>query len=102
MGGLGGIGASTAEMLCRSGIGKLLLFDKKTVEPTDLNRLFYRPEHVGLSKTQATKATLASVNPHVLVETYSLDITAEDADALIIDKLRSGGVEGGDPVNLVV
>merc|ERR1711988_694551 len=100
--GLGGIGAVVAEMLARCGIGKLILFDKKTVEPTDLNRLFYRPEHVGLSKTQATKATLASVNPHVVVETYSLDVTAIDADSLIVDKLRVRGVEAGDPVELVV
>merc|ERR1712070_733969 len=77
--GLGGIGAVCAEMLSRAGIGKLILFDKKTVAPTDLNRLFYRPEHVGLSKTQATKATLISVNAHVLVETYSLDVTTKDA-----------------------
>lgn len=100
--GLGGIGATAAEMLARSGIGKLILFDRKSVESTDLNRLFYRPEHVGLSKTQATKATLASVNPHVIVETYSLDITIEDGAGLIYDKLKHGGVEAGEPLNLIV
>jgi len=100
--GLGGIGATAAEMLARSGIGKLLLFDRKTVEPTDLNRLFYRPEHVGLSKTQATKATLASLNPHVVVETYALDITMRDGEGLIVEKLRNGGVEAGEPVNIIV
>lgn len=72
------------------------------MQPTDLNRLFYRPEHIGLSKTQATKATLSSVNAHVAVETYSLDITGEDMAALIIDKLRVAGVEAGDPVNLIL
>merc|ERR1712070_186666 len=99
MGGLGGIGASTAEMLCRSGIGKLILFDRKIVEPTDLNRLFYRPEHVGLSKTQACKATLTSLNSHVVVETYSMDITSHGSEGLLIDKLRAAGCETGEPVD---
>merc|ERR1712070_49273 len=100
--GLGGIGAVCAEMLSRAGIGKLILFDKKTVAPTDLNRLFYRPEHVGLSKTQATKATLISVNAHVLVETYSLDVTTKDAEELIADRLRTGAVGAGDQVDLII
>jgi len=100
--GLGGIGAVLAEMLCRSGIGKLILFDMKTVDPEHLNRLFFRPEHVGLSKTQAAKASLASLNPLVTVETYSLDVTTHGSDEMIGEKLRSCGVEAGDPVDLVV
>ena len=36
--GLGGIGAVTAEMLTRSGVGKLWLIDRGTVDPVHLNR----------------------------------------------------------------
>lgn len=100
--GLGGIGAVLAEMLTRSGIGKLILFDKKTVDPEHLNRLFFRPEHVGLSKTQAAKASLASLNPLVTVETFSLDVTTHGSEEMISEKLRGCGVEPGDPVDLIV
>jgi len=100
--GLGGIGAPLAEMLVRSGIGKLVLFDMKNVQPSDLNRMFYRPEHVGLSKTQACKATLNSINPNVFVETYAMDVTAEGAQELILEKLRGAGCESGDALDLIV
>merc|ERR1711907_870664 len=81
--GIGGIGAVAAEMLARSGVGKLWLFDRGTVSPIHLNRMLYRPEHVGLSKTQATKATLTALNPHISVETFNVDVLAEDAVGMV-------------------
>jgi len=81
--GLGGIGGAVAEMLCRSGVGKLWLIDKGTVNPTHLNRMLFRPEHVGLSKTQAAKATLAGLNSHVAVETFAVDVLAQGANELV-------------------
>jgi ubiquitin-like modifier-activating enzyme 5 len=53
--GLGGIGSVAAEMLTRCGIGKLLLFDYDTVELANMNRLFFRPEQAGMTKTAAAK-----------------------------------------------
>jgi len=47
--GVGGIGAVSAEMLTRCGIGKLILFDYDTVELANMNRLFFRPDQVSLS-----------------------------------------------------
>lgn len=44
--GMGGVGSVAAEMLTRCGIGRLLLYDYDTVELANMNRLFFRPEHV--------------------------------------------------------
>lgn len=73
--GVGGVGSVAAEMLTRCGIGKLLLFDYDKVEMANMNRLFFRPEHSGLSKTQAAKKTLYEINPDVEFETFDGNIT---------------------------
>ena len=44
--GIGGIGGVVAEMLTRSGVGKLWLIDKGTVDPTHLNRYSTMEWHV--------------------------------------------------------
>jgi ubiquitin-like modifier-activating enzyme 5 len=72
--GVGGIGSVAAEMLTRCGIGKLILFDYDTVELANMNRLFFRPEHAGLSKVEAAKKTLQEINPDVEIEAISTNI----------------------------
>jgi ubiquitin-like modifier-activating enzyme 5 len=73
--GLGGVGSVAAEMLARCGIGKLLLFDYDTVEIANMNRLFFRPEQAGMTKTDAARQTLENINPDVIYETYTYNIT---------------------------
>lgn len=60
--GLGGIGSVAAEMLTRCGIGKLIMYDYDTVEIANMNRLFFRPEQAGMTKTAAAKQTLQSTS----------------------------------------
>ncbi|KAL6973045.1 hypothetical protein U1Q18_027220 [Sarracenia purpurea var. burkii] len=52
--GIGGVGSVAAEMLTRCGIGRLLLYDYDKVELANMNRLFFRPEQVGMTKTDAS------------------------------------------------
>ncbi len=66
--GLGGIGSVAAEMLARCGIGKLIVFDYDTVELANMNRMFYLPSQVGLSKVQAAIDTIRTINPDVVME----------------------------------
>ena len=40
-----------------------------------MNRLFFRPEHCGLTKTAAAAATLEQINPDVALEAYTMNIT---------------------------
>lgn len=62
--GLGGVGGSAAEALCRSGIGHLLLIDNDTIDETNLNRqLFATRGTIGQVKTQAALERLCAINP---------------------------------------
>jgi ubiquitin-like modifier-activating enzyme 5 len=72
--GIGGIGSVAAEMLTRCGIGKLILYDYDKVELANMNRLFFRPEHAGLTKVEASKHTLLEINPDVDIYSYSHNI----------------------------
>lgn len=72
--GVGGIGSVAAEMLTRCGIGKLILYDYDMVELANMNRLFFRPEHTGLSKVNAAQKTLQEINPDVDIVPISANI----------------------------
>ena len=56
--GIGGVGSVACEMLTRCGVGGLLMYDYDTVELANMNRLFFRPEHAGMTKTDAAVKTL--------------------------------------------
>ncbi|KAF4377843.1 hypothetical protein G4B88_031509 [Cannabis sativa] len=66
--GVGGVGSVAAEMLTRCGIGRLLLYDYDKVELANMNRLFFRPEQVNMTKTDAAVQTLSDINPDVVLE----------------------------------
>ncbi|EFJ27663.1 hypothetical protein SELMODRAFT_441397 [Selaginella moellendorffii] len=85
--GVGGVGSVAAEMLTRCGIGRLLLYDYDTVELANMNRLFFRPEQAGLSKTDAAVQTLTSINPDVVLEGYKLNITTVEGFGSFMESL---------------
>ena len=58
--GAGGVGSVAAEMLTRCGVGRLQLYDFDVVELANMNRLFFRPEHAGMTKTDARCAPSAT------------------------------------------
>lgn len=64
--GLGGVGAYTAESLCRAGIGELTLVDADTVEETNRNRqLLALTSTIGQPKTEVLAERLQLINPDV-------------------------------------
>lgn len=73
--GVGGVGSVTSEMLVRCGVGRLVLYDYDKVELANMNRLFFTPQQVGLSKVQAAKDTLLLINPGILIDAHDMDIT---------------------------
>eukprot|EP00794_Sanderia_malayensis_P019797 gene19797-21738_t len=99
--GIGGVGSVTAEMLTRCGIGKLLLFDYDKVELANMNRLFFRPEHSGMSKVEAAEKTLVDINPDVEFEVFNYDITTVANFDHFVSKVKAGGI-AGKPVDLVL
>jgi ubiquitin-like modifier-activating enzyme 5 len=73
--GLGGVGSVAAEMLVRCGVRKLVLVDLDRVELANLNRLFYRPEHVGRTKVDVAVEILSRINPDVELIPFSIDVS---------------------------
>lgn len=86
--GVGGVGSVAAEMLVRCGIGKLILFDFDSVELSNMNRLFFTPKDVGLTKVEAARRTLSFVNPDVELEAHNANI-CQDFD-LFMSRILNG------------
>jgi len=86
--GVGGLGAVSAEMATRCGIGKISLFDFDIVEEVNLNRLFFKPQHVGLLKVEAAKNILKEINPDVEFFTYPKDIMDMDFEPIFDKKIQ--------------
>ena len=86
--GLGGVGTYAAEMLCRAGVGKLLLLDSDRVSITNKNRqLIALNSTVGMKKTDVLAARLKDINPEVelvLVDEY----LEEDNVAQLLDNRK--------------
>ncbi|EPS68218.1 hypothetical protein M569_06551 [Genlisea aurea] len=87
--GIGGVGSVTAEMLTRCGIGRLLLYDYDKVELANMNRLFFHPGQVGMTKTDAAVQTLSDINPDVVLESYTLNITTVSGFETFMSSLKN-------------
>lgn len=77
--GLGGVGASCAESLARSGVGSIILIDKDTVEPSDVNR-----QAIAFSSTlRCAKVSVMSemaheINPNIKTVSFQEFINSEN------------------------
>ncbi|XP_027335314.1 ubiquitin-like modifier-activating enzyme 5 [Abrus precatorius] len=103
--GIGGVGSVAAEMLTRCGIGRLLLYDYDKVELANMNRLFFRPDQVGMTKTDAAVQTLSEINPDVVLESYTLNITTISGFETFMSSLKNKSFRSskqGSGVDLVL
>ena len=81
--GLGGLGSNIAFALARAGVGKLILIDFDSVDITNLHRQQYKANQIGTSKTDALKENLLEIAPYVTIETHSVRISENNAEALL-------------------
>ncbi len=93
--GCGALGSVQAEILARSGIGRLRLIDRDFVELSNLQRQFLFDEsdaRDALPKAVAAARHLARINSEVTVEPLVADLTASNADELFegIDLILDG------------
>ena len=64
--GLGGVGAYAAEMLCRAGVGNMVILDSDTVSVTNRNRQLIALEStIGKLKTDVVAQRLRDINPEI-------------------------------------
>ncbi|MDR0606097.1 MAG: tRNA threonylcarbamoyladenosine dehydratase [Bacteroidales bacterium] len=82
--GLGGVGACAAEMLCRSGIGRLTLVDGDTVEQTNRNRqLVALSSTEGKLKTEVLKERFMDINPNIQIQVVNEFLSGEKTAQLL-------------------
>ncbi|KAL7531702.1 hypothetical protein ACHAWF_003876 [Thalassiosira exigua] len=82
--GLGGVGSWTAEALCRSGVGHLILVDLDDVCISNANRQVHAVDsNVGRMKIDAMRSRLADINPHCDVTLVHDFVTSSNAEELV-------------------
>ncbi|MGN0091572.1 MAG: ThiF family adenylyltransferase, partial [Alistipes sp.] len=75
--GVGGVGAYAAEMIVRSGVGRMTIADSDTVSESNINRqLIALHSTVGRSKTELLAERLKDINPDL--ELRSVDAYIKD------------------------
>ena len=82
--GVGGVGGYAAEILARTGVGRLTLVDADTVSVSNLNRqLIATRSSVGRSKTELFSERFRDINPEIEVEALEEFITPENVGDLL-------------------
>jgi sulfur carrier protein ThiS adenylyltransferase len=77
--GAGGLGSNCAVILVRTGFEKFVIADFDVVEPSNLNRQAYLPEHIGLPKVDCLKDQLRKINPACSVDAKQITINETNA-----------------------
>lgn len=81
--GVGGVGGYAVEMLARSGVGTIDLFDDDRVALSNINRqLIATRDTVGQYKVDAAAARIAAINPAATVNTHRLFLLPENVDTI--------------------
>ncbi len=85
--GLGGVGGHVCEALARCGIGKFTLFDNDAVTESNLNRqIIATVDTIGMSKTEAMKKRILSINPDAETVLHQVFYLPENADSFPLDE----------------
>ena len=82
--GIGGVGGYAAEMLARSGIGRIILIDNDTVGETNLNRqLLALHSTLGRQKCSVLRERLLDINPELGITVIEDYLHEENVAALL-------------------
>lgn len=78
--GAGGLGSPLAMYLAAAGVGRIGLVDYDVVDYTNLQRqIIHGTKDVGRPKLASAKARILDINPHVVVDSYEIPLTSENA-----------------------
>lgn len=82
--GAGGLGAPVIQYLAAAGVGTIGVVDDDIVSLSNLQRqIIHDTDAVGDPKVESAARAVARLNPHVIVETHNMRITAANALELI-------------------
>ena len=77
--GLGGVGGYVAEMLVRSGVGKITIVDYDVVDISNKNRQIIALEStIGKKKVEVLKERILDINPDVIVNIYDMKVDEDN------------------------
>ena len=81
--GIGGVGGYATEALARSGVGTLTLVDSDVVEESNLNRqIIATSGTIGISKSEAMKTRILSIDDTINVNTITTFFNVENAHTI--------------------
>lgn len=82
--GAGGIGCAVLQYLVAAGVGRVVVCDFDTVDPTNLARqVLYRESDVGKSKVESAAAWLRAQNPAVDIEAIDHRLDGEELHSVV-------------------
>ena len=82
--GVGGVGAYSAEMLCRAGVGEMTLIDADNIQPTNINRqLPATHATIGRPKAEVLAERFCDINPDIKLHVRPIYLKEEDAEELL-------------------
>lgn len=82
--GLGGVGAYTAEMLARAGVGEMTLIDGDVIQPSNINRqLLALNSTIGEAKTVLMEQRLKDINPQIKTHTITEYVKDDRMDEIL-------------------
>lgn len=85
--GLGGVGSYTAEALARSGIGKMTVVDKDTVDITNINRQLYALRStVGKPKAEVARERILDINPECEITAIQKMYLPENSEDFVLSQ----------------
>jgi len=84
--GAGGLGSPLALYLAAAGVGKIGIVDYDVVDETNLQRqIMHTTSDVGRPKLESAKESMIEINPNVIVETYPVRLSSDNAVDLMKD-----------------
>ena len=98
--GVGGVGAYAAEMLCRAGVGRLILIDADKVTPSNINRqLPALHSTIGQAKAPLLADRFKDINPQLQVEALQIFLDENNIPHLLEELKPDFVVDAIDTVN---
>jgi sulfur-carrier protein adenylyltransferase/sulfurtransferase len=84
--GAGGLGSPMLLYLAAAGVGKIGIVDFDVVDESNLQRqVLFGEDDLGIPKTEAAKARIKSLNPHINIVLHQTRLSSENALEIIQD-----------------
>ena len=83
--GIGGIGSNVARHLAQARVESVKIVDHDLVEPSNLNRQFYRMSQVGRKKTDSLVENLKEIFPGMIIEKMDMTLGPGDTGQVFSD-----------------